>query len=135
MQVNVANSNIVNKENTIVNIGVDNETPIKSSGKIQEDKVTIYKNSNQTDKTVTYSKNVMGEEQNRAKEEATAASLIDSLNTMITPEGYDQMEELGIVVDDENPELSMSVYERIQMELATYCKDYVPTGLNIDEKN
>lgn len=77
----------------------------------------------------------MGEEQNRAKEEATAASLIDSLNTMITPEGYDQMEELGIVVDDENPELSMSVYERIQMELATYCKDYVPTGLNIDEKN
>lgn len=43
MQVNVANSNIVNKENTIVNIGVDNETPIKSSGKIQEDKVTIYK--------------------------------------------------------------------------------------------
>lgn len=33
MQVNVANSNIVNKENTIVNIGVDNETPIKSSGK------------------------------------------------------------------------------------------------------
>lgn len=134
MQVNVANSNIVNKENTIVNIGVDNETPIKSSGKIQEDKVTIYKNSNQTDKTVTYSKDVMGEEQNRAKEQATAASLIDSLNTMITPEGYDQMEELGIVVDDENPELSMSVYERIQMELATYCKDYVPTGLNIDEK-
>lgn len=134
MQVNVANSNIVNKENTIVNIGVDNETPIKSSGKIQEDKVTIYKNSNQTDKTVTYSKNVMGEEQNKTKEQATAASLIDSLNTMITPEGYDQMEELGIVVDDENPELSMSVYERIQMELATYCKDYVPTGLNIDEK-
>lgn len=134
MQVNVANTNIVNKENTIVNIGVDNETPIKSSGKIQEDKVTIYKNSNQTDKTVTYSKNVMGEEQNKTKEQATAASLIDSLNTMITPEGYDQMEELGIVVDDENPELSMSVYERIQMELATYCKDYVPTGLNIDEK-
>lgn len=134
MQVNVANSNIVNKENTIVNIGVDNEATIKSSGKIQEDKVTIYKNSNQTDKTVTYSKNVMGEEQNKAKEQATAASLIDSLNTMITPEGYDQMEELGIVMDDENPELSMSVYERIQMELATYCKDYVPTGLNIDEK-
>lgn len=134
MQVNIANSNIVNNENTIVNIGVDNETSIKGSGKVQGDKIAIFKSSNQADKTITYSKNVMEQEQGRAKEQATAATLIDSLNTMITPEGYDQMEELGIVMDDENPELSMSVYERIQMELATYCKDYVPTGLNIDEK-
>lgn len=135
MQINVANSNIVKSEDTIINTGVENDTPVKSGGKIQGEKIAIYKSGSKDNKSITYSKNdLMEEEQNKVKDQVNITSLVDSLNTMITPEGYNEMEELGIVPDDENPELSMSVYERIQMELATYCEDYVPTGLNIDEK-
>lgn len=58
---------------------------------------------------------------------------VNQLKDMITPEGYNALSELGIIPDEENPELMIGVCERIQMQLAAYCEDYKPIGLNIDK--
>ena len=59
---------------------------------------------------------------------------IDTLKSMIMPEDYSQLEELGLIPDEDNPEAFVSVYERIQIELAAYCEDYDITGLNINKE-
>lgn len=135
MQINVADSNIVSNEGTIIKTGNEKEFSVKDSTKVKEEEGYAYRKSKRVDKNITYSKKADGEEASESvNNKEDMADIIDKLDTMITPEGYDQMEELGIIPDDENPELSVSVYERIQMELAAYCEDYVPTGLNIDSK-
>lgn len=57
---------------------------------------------------------------------------INAISQMITPEGYSQASELGITPSEEDPEKFVGVYERIQIELATYCEDYNPTFLNVN---
>lgn len=49
---------------------------------------------------------------------------IDKLKALITPEDYSAMSELGLAADKETPETLVTVYERIQIQLAAYCKDY-----------
>ncbi len=49
---------------------------------------------------------------------------IDKLKELITPEDYSAMSELGLAADKETPETLVTVYERIQIQLAAYCKDY-----------
>ena len=53
---------------------------------------------------------------------------IDKLAGVVTPENYDKMEELGIIADEEDPAAFVSVNDRINIELATYCDDYVMYG-------
>lgn len=93
-------------------------------------------------KSENYSGNIYGE---RGYENSMEASKGDSLENqtgmikdalknvsqMITPEGYSQMSELGITPTDEEPDKFVGVYERIQIELATYCEDYNATFLNV----
>lgn len=62
------------------------------------------------------------------------AESINVINEMITPKGYSQMEELGITPDKDDPTKTIGVYERIQIELATYCEDYNVIGLSIDKE-
>ena len=70
------------------------------------------------------------EQENKAVQMAQA---VNNLKEMITPEGYNALSELGIIPDEENPEMVIGVCERIQMQLAAYCEDYKPVGLNIDK--
>lgn len=50
------------------------------------------------------------------------------LQEVMTPEDFSKLEELGLIPDEEDPSVVVSVYDRIQMELATYCEDYQVTG-------
>lgn len=53
---------------------------------------------------------------------------IEKLADVVTPENYDAMEELGLVADEDDPQAFVSVNDRINIELATYCDDYVMYG-------
>ena len=64
--------------------------------------------------------------------EASMMECIDMLKDSVTPEDYSQLEEWGLIPDEDNPEAFVSVYERIQIELAAYCEDYDISGLNIN---
>ena len=64
---------------------------------------------------------------------AQMAEAVNNLKEMITPEGYNALSELGIIPDEEDPQMVIGVCERIQMQLAAYCEDYKPVGLNIDK--
>lgn len=139
MQVNITNTNInVNNDDKL------NTSTYKSVQQTSKSGATssifaggdIFGINTAKTTAVTYSKNeteekaVMDNENIKEK----LAEAVNSLMSMITPEGYNGLSELGIIPDEENPELSIGVYERIQMELATYCEDYVPTSLNINKE-
>ena len=139
MQVNITNTNInVNNDDKL------NTSTYKSVQQTSKSGATssifaggdIFGINTVKTTAVTYSKNdteekaVMDNENIKEK----LAEAVNSLMSMITPEGYNGLSELGIIPDEENPELSIGVYERIQMELATYCEDYVPTSLNINKE-
>lgn len=64
--------------------------------------------------------------------EASMTACIDILKNSVTPEDYSQLEEWGLIPDEDNPEAFVSVYERIQIELAAYCEDYDISSLNIN---
>lgn len=57
---------------------------------------------------------------------------IDKLYNAVTPEGYSELEELGLAPSKEDPSKLVTVYDRIQVQLATYCDDYKITGSRID---
>lgn len=60
---------------------------------------------------------------------ALSADMIQKLGALITPDNYSMYEELGVIPDQDDPAKTVTVSERIQIELATYCKDYQPTGM------
>ena len=60
---------------------------------------------------------------------ANMIKCIDTLKSMVTPEDYSQLEEWGLVPDEENPQSFVTVYERIQIELMAYCEDYNMPGV------
>lgn len=75
-------------------------------------------------------------EQTVAEETKSAGMMecVDTLKSLVTPEDYSQLEAWGLIPDEDNPEAFVSVYERIQIELAAYCEDYNATGLNINKE-
>ena len=56
---------------------------------------------------------------------------IDKLKSLVTDEDYSAMSELGLAPDKENPDTLLTVYERIQIQLAAYCEGYDAGSLNI----
>ena len=64
---------------------------------------------------------------------ASMAECMDTLKNLVTPEDYSQLEAWGLIPDEDNPEAFVSVYERIQIELAAYCEDYDISNLNINK--
>ena len=50
----------------------------------------------------------------------------------MTDEDYSAMSELGLAPDKEDPHTLLTVYERIQIELAAWCDGYDISGLNIN---
>lgn len=61
----------------------------------------------------------------------------DSINTFVnsvSADGYEKFEKLGIIPDREEPDTFLTVAERIEIELAAHCENYVPTGsIDIDD--
>ncbi len=58
---------------------------------------------------------------------------LDMIKQMGKQEDFSQLEELGIIPDEDDPCVVVSVYDRIQIALATYCEDYQVTG-NVSAK-
>lgn len=56
---------------------------------------------------------------------------IQSYIQSVSPDSYEKFSEMGIIPDQENPENFLTVSERIEIQLAANCENYVPTG-NID---
>ncbi|MBQ2981995.1 MAG: hypothetical protein IJD58_07760 [Lachnospiraceae bacterium] len=65
---------------------------------------------------------------------ANMIECIDTLKSMVTPEDYSQLEEWGLVPDEDNPEAFVTVYERIQIELMAYSDEYNAPGVNVNSK-
>ncbi len=57
---------------------------------------------------------------------------IEKLKELVTDEDYSAMSELGLAPDKEDPHTLLTVYERIQIELAAWCDGYDISGLNIN---
>ena len=75
--------------------------------------------------------------QENADSELKSANMIeciDTLKSMVTPEDYSQLEEWGLVPDEENPQSFVTVYERIQIELMAYCEDYNMPGVSSNKE-
>lgn len=79
-----------------------------------------------------------GQEQNEKNAPQTKQDIlayindnIEKLKELVTEEDYSAMSELGLAADKETPQTLITVYERIQIELAAYCEDYDASGLNI----
>lgn len=86
-----------------------------------------------------------GEEKNSVDKEAeqtvseelkatAVMDCIDTIKNLVTPEDYSELEAWGLIPDEDNPEAFVSVYERIQIELAAFCDDYDISSLNIDSE-
>ena len=114
MQVNITNTNInVNNDDKL------NTSTYKSVQQTSKSGATssifaggdIFGINTAKTTAVTYSKNeteekaVMDNENIKEK----LAEAVNSLMSMITPEGYNGLSELGIIPDEENPELSIGV--------------------------
>ncbi len=56
---------------------------------------------------------------------------LEKLQELVTTEDYSAMSELGLAPDKENPDTLVTVYERIQIQLAAYCDDYNYKGSSI----
>lgn len=65
---------------------------------------------------------------------AAVMECIDTIKNLVTPEDYSQLEAWGLIPDEDNPEAFVSVYERIQIELAAFCDDYDISSLNISSE-
>lgn len=59
---------------------------------------------------------------------------IEKLQSLVTAEDYSAMSELGLAPDKENPDVLLTVYERIQIGLAAYCDGYDGGSLNISSE-
>lgn len=61
----------------------------------------------------------------------------EGINTFVnnvSADSYEAFEKMGIIPDQEEPESFLTVAERIEIELAAHCKDYVPNGsIDIDD--
>lgn len=57
---------------------------------------------------------------------------IEKLKELVTDEDYSALSELGLAPDKEDPHTLLTVYERIQIELAAWCDGYDISGLNIN---
>lgn len=57
---------------------------------------------------------------------------IDRLKSLVTSEDYSAMSELGLAPDKETPDTLVTVYERIQIQLAAYCDDYEGGTISIN---
>lgn len=92
------------------------------------------------DKSLIYNSQgmeVVQEAEQTVAEETRSAGMmecVDTLKSLVTPEDYSQLEAWGLIPDEDNPEAFVSVYERIQIEMAAYCEDYDATGLNINKE-
>ena len=59
---------------------------------------------------------------------------IEKLKALVTDEDYSALSELGLAPDKEDPHTLLTVYERIQIELAAWCDGYDISGLNINSQ-
>lgn len=55
-------------------------------------------------------------------------SAVNKINETANSGNYQKFEELGIIPQKDNPSSLLTVSERIEIQLATYCEDYVPTN-------
>ncbi len=59
---------------------------------------------------------------------ALCSEMIDRLAEVVNADNFDMYEEFGLAPDKDDPASILTVSERIEIELAAACEDYVPTG-------
>ncbi len=136
MQVSTINKSIMNSENK------PNLTRTKGNVEVSGYFGVAYSKSDQTNEDLQiYDGKEMSE--NKKKEDKNGASnqkedllsfingAIDTLKNCVTDEDYDKMAELGLAADKDDLGVIVTVYERIQIQLAAYSDNYDTAGLNI----
>jgi len=120
-----------NEGKILLNENVNFSEGVFSSG-------ALFSDNTENSSKVTYDKksdaaSQKGVQNISGKEAVTEA--LTKLDEMITPDGYSKMEELGLSVNNEDVNAAVTIDERIQIMLATYCDDYtiMGTGISSDE--
>lgn len=90
-----------------------------------DDEHTIKKADNTSD---AYDRIVREVETDKSGDMAVTPDIIQELADVVTPENYSKYEELGIEPDKDNPANTLTVAERIEIELAVHCENYTPVG-------
>lgn len=75
-----------------------------------------------------YDRVVKKAEVDKTGDMAITGETINKIAEVVTPEDFSKYEELGIIPDKDNPESILTVSDRIEIELATHCDNYRPTG-------
>lgn len=114
--------------NNIKNKTVDNIT----TNKVQDETRILKSNTFKDDYDRISDKRTTEWDSNT--EQKLTANIIQKLGEIVTPENYSMFEELGIIPDQDDPTKMVTVSERIEIELATYCKNYKPVD-NIDAQD
>ena len=65
---------------------------------------------------------------NEEKEKGLSSETLNRLSEVVNADNFDMYEAFGLAPDKDDPTSILTVSERIEIELATACKDYVPTG-------
>ena len=59
---------------------------------------------------------------------------INKLEELVSTDDYEKLKEWGLAPEDDDPGSLVTVYERIQVELAAYCDDYDISAMNINQE-
>lgn len=81
-----------------------------------------------TDQKADYKDVVIGKSNTETDPVKLEQDAIDKLTSVVTAEDYSKYAELGLAPDKDDPTTLVTVSDRINIELATYCDDYVMYG-------
>ena len=70
----------------------------------------------------------------KPNEKAVDLEMLEKLADVVNADNFSMYEELGLAPDKDEPSSLLTVSERIEIELATYCEDYTLVG-NISAKD
>ncbi len=137
MQITTINNTIVNNEKNLNLTKSKGSTEVSgyfgvaySKSQQTSNDLPIYENLDRLDNKKKEDKNVVDE---NSKEDLLTFinKAMDTLKNCVTEEDYSRMAELGLAADKDDLGVIVTVYERIQIQLTAYLKDYDTTGLNI----
>lgn len=114
----------VNIDESEKGIKTDSKSSVKTEPFLGEEKILSAENIGDA-----YDRN-REDKNDSLSDEKTGVSkeMLDKLAEVVTVEGFDAYEELGVIPDKDDPESTLTVSERIEIRLAAFCDDYVPTG-------
>lgn len=151
MNINVEKTNAINETNFFAKTGQSQKNIIDNN--LKSDEIGFYYNRDNTSinksRYSNYDKSGIEKENNKKEEkyntdilsemskeemQAFLQDAVNTLNNLVTEEDYSKFSTLGIIADKEDMTTIVTVYERIQIQLAAYGDSEMVSGLHISNE-